>query len=96
MVQENNGMGQASMVLGILAIAGVCCCYGGLLFGSLAVIFALLSKTEEKMSDHARIGLITGIIGMVLSFIGLIGIAGIWAIDLFVSSGYGYGGGIHI
>ena len=84
MVQERNEMGQASMILGIISIVGVCCCYGGLVFGSLAIILALLSKTEEKLSDNARIGMITGIIGIGLSLTALIGIFGMGSYEYTV------------
>ena len=87
MVQENNGMAQASMILGIISIVGVCCCYGGLLFGSLAVIFAFLSKTEDQMADSARIGLITGIIGIVLSLFTVLFLIGAWLVGILASLG---------
>lgn len=87
MVQENNGMAQASMILGIISIVGVCCCYGGLLFESLAVIFAFLSKTEDQMADSARIGLITGIIGIVLSLFAVLFLIGAWLVGILASVG---------
>ena len=87
MVQENNGMAQASMILGIISIVGVCCCYGGLLFVSLAVIFAFLSKTEDQMADSARIGLITGIIGIVLSLFAVLFLIGAWLVGILASVG---------
>ncbi|WP_349947877.1 hypothetical protein ABFV83_05185 [Lacrimispora sp. BS-2] len=61
-----NNMALASLVMGILGIITSCCCYGGLIFGSLGVLFALLSKTEDRFDGHAKAGLITSSIAFVL------------------------------
>jgi hypothetical protein len=61
-----NNMALASLVMGILGIITSCCCYGGLIFGSLGILFALLSKTEDRFEGYAKAGLITSSIAFVL------------------------------
>lgn len=65
MNNQNNNMATASMIMGILAMVLVCC-YGGLLFGGLGILFAILSRTEERMSGQARAGLILSVIALVV------------------------------
>ena len=64
-MEETNKMALASMIAGILSIVLSCCC-------GLAVIFAGLSRVEEPLSSNAKVGLITGIIGMIFSVIAVI------------------------
>lgn len=66
-----NGMATASMVIGILSIAGLCCGgLGGLMLGSLALILSLLSRrSSEPRSSQALAGMITGIISMVMGVV---------------------------
>ncbi len=68
-VQPKNGnsMALGSMVVGIISIVASCCCCGGIIFGSLAVVLACLSRVETYFDKQAKTGLICGIIGMVLS-----------------------------
>lgn len=77
---QQNGAGQpvkapqstlalVSLVMGILGIVTSCCIYGGLIFGSLGIMFALLSRTEERLEGYAKAGLITSIISLVLLLI---------------------------
>ena len=60
-------MALGSMVVGIISIVASCCCCGGIIFGSLAVVLACLSRVETYFDKQAKTGLICGIIGMVLS-----------------------------
>lgn len=64
---KQSGLALASLIMGILGIVTACCCYLGVLFGSLGIIFALLSKTEEKLAGYAKAGLITSCIAFGLS-----------------------------
>ena len=69
-----NNMETAALILGILSITTCCCLYGAYIFGSLAIIFALLSRGGRmKMSSEAKTGLLLAIIGIVLAtfFFGL-------------------------
>lgn len=68
--QPSNSMATASLVMGILAMMTGCCCYVGLVFGSLGILFALLSRVEGPMEGQARAGLILS--GIVVAFILLI------------------------
>jgi hypothetical protein len=74
---QRNGTGQpvkapqstlalVSLVMGILGIVTSCCIYGGIIFGSLGIMFALLSKTEARLEGYAKAGLITSIISLVI------------------------------
>lgn len=63
---QKNNMALASMIIGILSIVLSCCCYLGMILGSLAVIFAGLSRVDEKMTGQATAGMVTGIIGILL------------------------------
>lgn len=60
------------MILGIISLVASCCCFAGGALGGLAILFACLSRVEPKMSSQAKVGLVTGIIGIVLSVIMLI------------------------
>lgn len=70
MDQDNYGQSRqsnlslASLVVGIVGIVTSCCLYGGLIFGSLGILFALLSRTEEKFEKYAKAGLITSSIAL--------------------------------
>ncbi|WP_394522360.1 hypothetical protein [Lacrimispora sp. JR3] len=63
---SQSNMALASLVMGIIGIV-TSCCYGGFIFGSLGIIFALLSKTEDRFEGYAMAGLITSVIGIVLA-----------------------------
>lgn len=73
MEQKKNNMATASLVMGILSIVLSCCCCMGGVFGGLAVLFACLSKTDGPFDGKAMAGLITGIIGILLGIVGIIG-----------------------
>ena len=61
------------MVLGILGLIMCCCIYPAIIFGSLALIFALLSRGGEMaMNSYAKAGMVLGIIGIVLGTLFLI------------------------
>ncbi|TGY96669.1 DUF4190 domain-containing protein [Petralouisia muris] len=60
------GMSVAAMIMGILGLVMSCCVYPAIVFGSLAIIFALLSRGGEMHTNgYAKAGLILGIIGIV-------------------------------
>lgn len=69
-----NGFGIAALVLGILAIVLSWSAVGGILFGVLAIIFAILGMrrasrgvaTNKGMSIS---GLVTGIVGLIIGII---------------------------
>jgi len=64
-----------SLICAIAAVATCCCCLG-IIFGPLAIIFAVLSRYEsfgqKKFEGKAVFGLITGIIITCLSIIYLV------------------------
>jgi hypothetical protein len=58
-------MENASLILGILALVTSCLIYPALIGGSLAIVFALLSKGgENTMTAKAIVGLILGSIAL--------------------------------
>lgn len=59
------GMSVASLVIGILGLAMGCCVYPPIIFGSLAILFALLSRGGGMhMNSYGKAGLVLGIIGI--------------------------------
>lgn len=66
---EGNGKAAASLVMGILSLLSFCTCLGGIVFGILAICFALISKLDGKMKGEAKAGLILGIIGFILTLL---------------------------
>ncbi|MFG3494563.1 DUF4190 domain-containing protein [Streptomyces sp. NPDC047928] len=78
-----NGMGITSMVLGIISVVGFCLYGLGMILGVLALIFGIIGRKrvqrgEANNAGMATAGIVTGVIGTVLSaaFLGFI----IWAI----------------
>lgn len=67
------GMSVASLIMGILGLVMSCCIYPPIIFGSLAIIFALLSRGGEMhMNSYAKAGLILGIIAIICGILFLI------------------------
>ena len=63
-----------SLILGILALTTCSCLYTSLIFGSLAIIFALLSRGGElTMTARSKTGFWLGIASLIL-FVGIIGL----------------------
>lgn len=65
--RKTYGWSLASMISGILSV--ICCCtgYAGIVFGVLAIIFAVISRRNLGYFDGMSVaGLVLGIIGFVL------------------------------
>lgn len=75
--QSPNNMATASLVMGILSLSLFCCCLGGLIFGSLGILFAILSRADGRLESKARAGLITSSIGLALTVLVWVGFIGI-------------------
>lgn len=86
--QRQSSMALASLIMGIIGIVTSCCCYGGLIFGSLGILFALLSKAGDTMEGYARAGLITSVIGLFLAAMALIFVFGIMSSSLLSGGVY--------
>lgn len=86
--QRQSSMALASLIMGIIGIVTSCCCYGGMIFGSLGIVFALLSKTEDTMEGYAKAGLITSIIALVLAFMAMIFLFGMMSFSLLSGGAY--------
>ncbi len=62
------GMETAAFVLGIISIVTCTCIYASIVCGSLAIMFALLSKGgATSMSKRANYALVLGVIGIVVT-----------------------------
>lgn len=74
MNKTSKGLAIASMIMGILAILLFSTILFAIIFGSLAVIFAILSKgAVRKFSPFARTGFVTGGLSIVIAFAIIIG-----------------------
>ncbi len=89
--KKKNSFSVASLVLGIVSIAGCCCCCCsdilGLITmgvaGVLAIVFAFVSKKDnenKKMDGKAIAGLILGIIAIVMLLLTLIAVFGAFSV----------------
>lgn len=85
--KKQNNMALASLIMGIIGIVTACCIYGGLIFGSLGIVFALLSKTEDHFEGNAKAGLTTSVIALVLTVIVLIAFVAFSVLDGFTVGG---------
>ena len=80
--QKQSSMALASLTMGIIGIVTSCCCYGGVIFGSLGILFALLSKMGDTMEGYAKAGLITSIIALFLAAMAMIFLFGMMSSSL--------------
>jgi len=71
-MRPRNGLGIAALVLGILAILTSITVVGGVLFGLVAIVLGFIGRGRAKRGEAtnggmAMAGIITGIIGLLLS-----------------------------
>lgn len=83
----NENWGIASLVLGIISILLFFIPFIGVFLGILAIVFYNLQK-KEKITDVAKGGLITGIIGVVINGIILLIILGGLLLFGYMSTSY--------
>ena len=72
--RKTMGWSVASMVLGIISV--VCCCFGwsGLILGTMAIVFSVVSRKSLEYFDGMSIaGLVLGIFGLVFGVAMIIG-----------------------
>ena len=63
-----SGFELSALIFGFLSILSCSILYVSVILGALAILFALLSRGgKQKLSPRAKLGLILGIIGMVLT-----------------------------
>ena len=68
--KQGNGFELAALLLGFLAVISCTCIYVSVIFGALSILFALLSRGGKmKMSSKAKLGMILGIAGIVLTVV---------------------------
>lgn len=64
-MRRSKRMETTALILGVLSIATICLVYPTLICGSLAIVFALLSRGGERtLTARAQIGLTLGSIGL--------------------------------
>lgn len=67
---SNNSLAMASFILGIMAVASICCIAGSYILGSIAIVLAVLSRgAEKKYSSQSLAGIILSAAGMIISSI---------------------------
>lgn len=86
--QKQSSMALASLIMGIIGIVTSCCCYGGVIFGSLGILFALLSKMGDTMEGYAKAGLITSIIALFLAVMAMIFLFGMMSSSLLTGGAF--------
>jgi len=84
-----NGLGTASLVLGILSIIGIITVIGGVILGLIGVILGLVGRGRVKRGEAANggvalAGVVTSLVGLVVSII-LIGVGVIFFADDFTN-----------
>lgn len=84
-----NTMALASLIMGILAVVGCCCCYLSIGFGAMSIIFALLSRADEPLSGKAKAGIGFSIAAVVLCILFFIFIL-VFNVSLFNNSALFY------
>lgn len=68
--KRSTAMETAALVLGIISVSTCSCIYLSIACGALSVIMALLSKGgANSISERAKIGLILGVAGMIITVI---------------------------
>lgn len=72
MQNTSNGMSTAALVLSIAGLLTMCC-GGSVVLGSLAILFALLSRGTEPMNGQAKAAIGISIAGVVLGIAAIIG-----------------------
>ena len=83
------GMSLASMVIGIFGVVTSCCIYPAFICGSLAIIFALISRGGEMHTNsYGKAGLILGTIGLILGFLFMLFYIMILLSDMGGTDGY--------
>ena len=68
------GLAVASLVCGIISVVMICCCtYLGVILGIIAIVLGAMSKDEYgNKSTMAKVGIVLGILGALLSALWII------------------------
>jgi|LSQX01.3.fsa_nt_gb RsiW-degrading membrane proteinase PrsW (M82 family) len=67
--KKTNGLAIASMVLGIVSVPLICCCYVGILTGILAVIFGFIARKNIRESQGTQEGMGMALAGIIIGFV---------------------------
>ena len=67
---SGESMAGSAMILGVVAIMGVCCVYPGMICGALAIILALLSRGQNKRPvASGRIAMVLGSVAIAITVV---------------------------
>ena len=67
---SGESMAGSAMILGVVAIMGVCCVYPGMICGALAIILALLSRGQNKRPvASGRIAMALGSVAIAITVV---------------------------
>lgn len=67
---SSNLLATAALICAILGIVSVCCLYGAFIFGSLAIVFGLLSRgARKKAIGTARTAILIGTAAILVSIV---------------------------
>jgi hypothetical protein len=69
--EPSSGLAVASLVLGILAIPGACCCYSSVPFGIASIVTGFIAMNRAKLSPEAHGGRGMALAGVICGIIGL-------------------------
>lgn len=71
--QRGNSFATASLIMGILAVLTLCTIYLPIVFGSLSIIFAVLSKgSQQRMAGASHAGIMLSLMGITLSVVTIV------------------------
>lgn len=79
--KREDNMALASLIMGIIGIVTSCCCFGGVIFGTLGIVFAVLSRNEGRFEGNSMAGFVTSIVAVVLTVLAGIFYFGICLLD---------------
>lgn len=64
---QSNGLGIASMVLGILSLITICCVpYGPIVLGIIAIVLGIVQIVKNEKKGMAIAGIVCGAIGLIV------------------------------
>ena len=67
--ERKNAMAFAAIICGIISVLPVCFSMLSFICGSLGIIFALLSRKDEPLGNHAKLGLILSAAGLLICIV---------------------------
>ncbi|HET6562351.1 MAG TPA: DUF4190 domain-containing protein [Marmoricola sp.] len=84
--KRGSGMAIAALILGVLALLTCWTVLGGILFGLVAIILGFVASRRAKRGEAggramAIIGIVTGLLGLIISVVIVVAIGAFWNSD---------------